>query len=400
METKAGDPGAFAHFDLARVDSPAFVVDAAKLRANCQVLAAIRDAASAANDAGGASIKVFAALKAFSMWAAAPIIGEYLDGVSTSGLWEARLASEFYDGEIATYCAAYKPEDLEEVCRLSDHVIFNSPGQMQRAALILDQAAATGGDISVGLRINPQVPTGEVPRYDPSSPGSRLGFPLDQLTEEHMEGVEGIHFHNLCEQGFEPLRQTWDRVFDAIEPWFGQLKWINMGGGHHITRADYEREELVEFLKDAAEDTGCEIILEPGEAVALDAGILVGTLLDTGFNEVPVGITDISATCHMPDVLEAPYRPAMLGELADDSIPIRLGGPSCLAGDVIGDYRLPVPAEPGARFAFLDQAHYSMVKTNTFNGVQLPSIWLWDSETDALDCVKRFDYEDFRDRLS
>jgi carboxynorspermidine decarboxylase len=397
MQTKAGDPGAFAHFDLSRVDSPAFVVDAAKLRANCRVLAEVRDAAAA----DGADIKVFAALKAFSMWSAAPIIGEYLDGVSTSGLWEARLASEFYDGEIATYSAAFKPEELEEICRLSDHVIFNSPFQHQRARLILDHAAANGAAVSVGLRINPQVATGEVAKYDPSAPGSRLGFPLDQLTEEHMEGVEGIHFHNLCEQDFEPLKATWDRVFDVIEPFFGQLKWINMGGGHHITRADYQREELVEFLKDAAEDTGCQIILEPGEAVALDAGILVGTLLDTMFNELPVGITDISATCHMPDVLEAPYRPAMLGEIADDTmIPIRLGGPSCLAGDVIGDYRLPVPAEPGARFAFLDQAHYSMVKTNTFNGVQLPSIWMWDSETDALDCIKRFEYEDFRDRLS
>jgi carboxynorspermidine decarboxylase len=397
MQTKAGDPGAFAQFDLSRVDSPAFVVDAARLRANCRVLADVRDAAAA----DGADIKVFAALKAFSMWSAAPIIGEYLDGVSTSGLWEARLASEFYDGEIATYSAAFKPEELEEICRLSDHVIFNSPYQHARARLILDHAAASGAKVSVGLRINPQVPTGEVAKYDPSAPGSRLGFPLDQLTEEHMEGVEGIHFHNLCEQDFEPLKATWDRVFDVIEPYFDQLKWINMGGGHHITRADYQREELVEFLKDAASDTGCQIILEPGEAVALDAGILVGTLLDTHFNEMPVGITDISATCHMPDVLEAPYRPAMLGELADEGmIPIRLGGPSCLAGDVIGDYRLPVPAEPGARFAFLDQAHYSMVKTNTFNGVALPSIWMWDSETDALDCIKRFDYADFRDRLS
>lgn len=397
MQTKAGDPGAFAQFDLSRVDSPAFVVDAAKLRENCRVLAAVRDAAAA----DGGDIRVFAALKAFSMWSAAPIIGEYLDGVSTSGLWEARLASEFYDGEIATYSAAFKPEELEEICRLSDHVIFNSPFQHERARLILGHAAANGAKVSVGLRINPQVPTGEVAKYDPSAPGSRLGFPLDQLTEEHMEGVEGIHFHNLCEQDFEPLKATWDRVFDVIEPFFDQLKWINMGGGHHITRADYQREELVEFLKDAASDTGCQIILEPGEAVALDAGILVGTLLDTHFNEMPVGITDISATCHMPDVLEAPYRPAMLGELADpEMIPIRLGGPSCLAGDVIGDYRLPVPAEPGARFAFLDQAHYSMVKTNTFNGVALPSIWMWDSETDALDCIKRFDYADFRDRLS
>ena len=392
METKAGDPGAFARFDLHRVDSPAFVVDAAKLRANCQILADIRDAAD---------IKVLAALKAFSMFSVAPIIGEYLDGVCTSGLYEARLASEFYDGEIATYCAAYKPDDLAEICRLSDHIIFNSPGQLMRMAPILDAARASGQAFDIGLRINPQVPTGEVPRYDPSSPGSRLGFPLDQLTPEIMELVDGIHFHNLCEQDLEPLQQTWDKVFDAIEPWFGQLKWINMGGGHHVTRADYQREELVEFLRDAKDDTGAEIYLEPGEAVALDAGILVGTILDSHDNGMPVAITDISATCHMPDVIEAPYRPAMLGEDSEgQGEPVRLGGPSCLAGDVIGDYRLPVPCEPGQRIAFLDQAHYSMVKTNTFNGVPLPSIWLWDSETDQLECVKSFGYEAFRDRLS
>ncbi len=391
METKAGDPGAFARFDLYRVDSPAFVVDAAKLRENLRILADVRDAAG---------IKVLAALKAFSMWSVAPIIGEYLDGVCTSGLWEARLAGEFYDGEIATYSAAYKPEDLDEICRLSDHVIFNSPQQIARASAILDHARAQGSSFDVGLRINPQVPTGEVPRYDPSSPGSRLGWPLDQLTEEHMEGVDGIHFHNLCEQDIEPLKATWDKVFDAIEPYFDQLSWINMGGGHHITRADYQREELVEFLQDAKEDTGCEIYLEPGEAVALDAGILVGTVLDTHFNGMQVAITDVSATCHMPDVIEAPYRPAMLHEEQGEGAPVRLGGPSCLAGDVIGDYRLPVACEPGQRFAFLDQAHYSMVKTTTFNGVPLPDIWLWDSETDALEKIRGFTYEDFKTRLS
>lgn len=390
METKAGDPGAFAHFDLQRVDSPAFVVDAAKLRSNLQILADIRDEAD---------IKVLAALKAFSMWSVAPIIGEYLDGVCTSGLWEARLASEFYDGEIATYCAAYKPDELVEVCRLSDHVIFNSPGQLERYRPILDAARAAGQTFDVGLRINPLCPQGEVPRYDPSSPGSRLGFPIDQLTPEIMSQLNGIHFHNLCEQDFEPLKRTWDTVFDAIEPWFGDLKWINMGGGHHITRADYQREELVEFLRDAKDDTGAEIYLEPGEAVALDAGILVGTILDSHWNGQDVAIVDISATCHMPDVIEAPYRPAMLHERKDGES-VRLGGPSCLAGDVIGDYCLPVPNEPDERIAFLDQAHYSMVKTNTFNGVQLPSIWLWDSESDALEQVKAFGYEDFRDRLS
>jgi len=400
METRAGDPGAFAHFDLSRVDSPAFVVDVAKLRENCRILADVGEVSGA---------KVLSALKAFSMWSTAPIIGEYLDGVCTSGLWEARLASEFYDGEIATYCAAYKPQDLLEICRLSDHVIFNSPDQIVRAQAILEQARAAGGHFDIGLRLNPLHAEGEVPRYDPCAPHSRLGFPVDQLTEEHVAMVDGFHMHTLCEQDFSPLERTWDRLFDVLEPHFGQFKWINFGGGHHITRADYQRDELIEFLRNVAEDTGAQVYIEPGEAVALDAGILVGTVLDTQWNGMPIAITDISATCHMPDVLEAPYRPAMLGEVrgeqdfsdaSDAEGLVRLGGPSCLAGDVIGDYRLPVPCEPGARFAFLDQAHYSMVKTTTFNGVPLPSIWLWDSETDALECVKRFDYEDFRDRLS
>lgn len=390
METRAGDPGAFAHFDLSRVDSPAFVVDAAKLRENLRVLADVRDRAG---------VRVLAALKAFSMWSVAPIIGEYLDGVCTSGLWEALLAAERYDGEIATYCAAYKPEDMEEICRLSDHVIFNTPMQIERFTDALGLARARGNHFDIGLRINPLHPEGEVPRYDPCAPHSRLGFPVDQLTQAHVALVDGLHFHSLCEQDLEPLKRTWDKLFDHIEPHFDQLKWLNFGGGHHITRADYQRDELVEFLIDVKEDTGCEIYLEPGEAVALDAGILVGTILDSHWNGMPLAITDISATCHMPDVIEAPYRPAMLHE-QDNGEPVRLGGPSCLAGDVIGDYRLPVPPEPGERIAFLDQAHYSMVKTTTFNGVPLPSIWLWDSETDALERVRAFDYTDFRDRLS
>ena len=390
METRAGDPGTFAHFDLSRVDSPAFVVDAAALRRNCAILADVRDRAG---------IKILAALKAFSMWKVAPLIGEYLDGVCTSGLWEARLASEFYDGEIATYSAAYKPDDLDEILRISDHVIFNSPSQIMRCSAIIEAARRRGESFDIGLRLNPLHPTGEVPRYDPCAPHSRLGFPIDQLTEEHMALVDGIHMHTLCEQDFEPLRRTWDAAFDYLEPHFGKFKWINFGGGHHITRADYQRADLVQFLIDVKDDTGAEVYLEPGEAVALDAGILVGTILDCHDNGMPVAITDISATCHMPDVIEAPYRPAMLGE-QDHGAAIRLGGPSCLAGDVIGDYILPVEPTPGARFVFLDQAHYSMVKTTTFNGVPLPSIWLWDSESDALECVKKFDWETFRDRLS
>ena len=387
MDTRAGHPGAFAQFDLSRVDSPAFVVDAARLRANLAMLADVRDRAG---------IRMLSALKAFSMWRVAPLVGEYLDGVCTSGLWETLLAAEHYSGEIATYCAAYKGEDLPEICRLSDHVIFNSPGQIARFRAVLD---AAGGGFDVGLRINPLHAEGEVPRYDPCAPHSRLGFPVDQLTDAHMEGVDGLHFHTLCEQDFGPLERTWQALKPRIERWLPQLKWLNFGGGHHITRADYRRDELVEFLKQVKAETGCELYLEPGEAVALDAGILVGTVLDRHWNGMPVAITDVSATCHMPDVIEAPYRPAMLGE-REEGEAVRLGGPSCLAGDVIGDYHLPVPCEPGARFAFLDQAHYSMVKTTTFNGVPLPSIWLWDSESDALEQVRKFGYEDFRDRLS
>ncbi|WP_443971493.1 carboxynorspermidine decarboxylase [Sphingobium sp. CR28] len=397
METRAGDPGAFAHFDLHRVPSPAFVVDAAAVRRNLGILAEVRDRAG---------IKLLAALKAFSMWSLGPLVAKYLDGVCASGLYEARLGREEYSGadgsrEVATYCAGYKAEDLPEICALSDHIIFNSPGQHARFRPILDRARADGAVFDVGLRINPLHAEGEVAKYDPCQPYSRLGFPIDQLRPEHMDGVDGIHFHSLCEQDFAPLARTWAAIAPTLKPFLPDLKWLNFGGGHHITRADYQRDELVDFLIRVKAETGCDLYLEPGEAVALDAGILVGELLDVVDNGMAVAITDISATCHMPDVIEAPYRPAMLGEKqAGDGPIIRLGGPSCLAGDIIGDYALPVPAEPGARIAFLDQAHYSMVKTNTFNGVPLPDIWLWDSDTDALREVRRFDYQDFKSRLS
>jgi len=390
METRAGDPGAFAQFDLSRVPSPAFVVDAAKVRANLAVLRHIGDASGA---------RVLAALKAFSMWSLGSTVAGALDGVCASGLYEARLGREEYGGEVATYCAAYKAEDLPEICRLSDHLIFNSPGQHARFRPLLEAARMAGETFDIGLRINPLHSEGEVAKYDPAAPCSRLGFPIDQLRPEHMDGIDGIHMHVLCEQDFPPLARTWAAVEPVLAPFFGQLKWINFGGGHHVTRADYQVDDLIAFLKGVREATGCDVMIEPGEAVALDAGILIGEMLDLFDNGMNVGITDISATCHMPDVIEAPYRPAMLGEETDGA-PTRLGGPSCLAGDVIGDYRLPGGAAIGQRFAFLDQAHYSMVKTNTFNGVPLPSIWLWDSESDELRLVREFGYEDFKTRLS
>jgi len=390
METRAGDPGAFARFDLTRVPSPAFVVDAAKVRANLAVLRAIGDASGA---------RVLAALKAFSMWSLGPTIAEYLDGVCASGLYEAKLGREEYGGEVATYCAGYKEADLPEIAALSDHLIFNSPGQIARFRPLLDRLRTEGETFDIGLRINPLHSEGEVAKYDPAAPCSRLGFPVTQILPEHLEGVDGIHMHTLCEQDFPPLERTWAAVQPLIRPHVRSLKWINFGGGHHVTRADYQTDDLIAFLKRVRAETDCDVMIEPGEAVALDAGILVGEILDLFDNGMAIGITDISATCHMPDVIEAPYRPAMLGEEASGPI-TRLGGPSCLAGDVIGDYRLPGDARVGQRFAFLDQAHYSMVKTNSFNGVPLPSIWLWDSDSDELKEIRRFGYEDFKSRLS
>ena len=390
MQTQAGDPGAFARFDLGRVPSPCFVVDEVAVRRNLAVLQDI-------GRRGGA--KVLLALKAFSMWHLASVVGEYLDGTCASGLWEARLAREHYRGELTTYCPAYRRQDLPEILRLSDTVIFNSPDQIARFADLIEQARAEGAVFEIGLRLNPEHSEAEVAKYDPCQIGSRLGFPVSKLRPEHLVGVDGLHMHALCEQGFEPLERIWKAVEPQLAPMLGAIKWLNLGGGHHITRADYDREALIGWLGRLANRYGLQVYLEPGEAIALDAGILVGEILDTFDNGLAVGITDISATCHMPDVIEAPYRPAMLGE-AEAGFRLRLGGPSCLAGDIIGDYGFAASPAPGTRIAFLDQAHYSMVKTNTFNGVPLPSIALWNSQTDALKLVRQFDYTDFRDRLS
>jgi carboxynorspermidine decarboxylase len=394
MQTQAGDPGAFARFDLGRTPSPSFVVDEAAVRRNLAVLKDVGDRSGA---------RVLLALKAFSMWSLADVVGEYLDGVCASGLWEARLAREFYRGELTTYSPAYRAEDLPEILRLSDHVIFNSPQQVARFADLIAAARAEGQVFEVGLRLNPEHSEGEVAKYDPAQPCSRLGYPLSQLTPQQMVGIDGIHIHALCEQDFLPLSRIWAAVEPKLAPMLGEVKWINLGGGHHVTRADYQTEDLVAFLRDIQARHGVRAYLEPGEAVALDAGILIGEILETFDNGMPIGITDISATCHMPDVIEAPYRPALLGEVeadAEGAVTMRLGGPSCLAGDIIGDYVFAERPQVGDRIAYLDQAHYSMVKTNTFNGVPLPAIYLWNSATDDLTLVKAFDWTEFRDRLS
>ena len=391
METQAGDAGAFKDFDLTRVPSPCFVIDKAAIRRNLTILSDIGKQAD---------VKVLLALKAFSCWSLGDLIGDYLDGTCASGLWEAKLAREKFHGELATYSAGFKADEMPEILELSDHLIFNSPAQMHRFADEIASAQNWRYAPDFGLRINPEHSEGSIAKYDPCAAGSRLGTPISQLTEVDIEPFSGLHMHTLCEQDFLPLKRTFEAIEDRIGPWLHSLKWLNFGGGHHITRDDYQRQELVAFLKGIRAKYGVEIYLEPGEAVALDAGILVGEVLDLAQNgETRLAILDLSATCHMPDVIEAPYRPALLGEV-DNGSTFRLGGPSCLAGDVIGDYCFEQAPAVGQRIAFLDQAHYSMVKTNCFNGVRLPSIALWDSETDALEVIRRFPYEDFRDRLS
>ncbi|WP_170751535.1 carboxynorspermidine decarboxylase [Ruegeria lacuscaerulensis] len=385
MTTQAGDAGAFRNFDLSRVPTPCFVVDEKAIERNLRILSDIGTQSGA---------HVLSALKAFSMFSLAPLVRQHLGGTCASGIHEARLGREEYGGEVATFCAGYKDADIEEILSLSDHIIFNSPAQKDR---FLTKAQAA--NVQVGLRINPEHSEGEIPKYDPCAPCSRLGTPVSQLTEDTLTGVDGLHMHTLCEQGFEPLQRTWKAVEPKLKPFLGQLKWLNFGGGHHITRDDYDRQGLIAFIKTIRETYNVDIYLEPGEAVALDAGILIGEILDLPINGMNLAITDISATCHMPDVIEAPYRPALMDE-ADAGHTYRLGGPSCLAGDVIGDYTWDKPLEIGQRFAFLDQAHYSMVKTNTFNGVPLPTIALWNSETDTLKIIKEFGYDDFKDRLS
>jgi carboxynorspermidine decarboxylase len=390
IDIAADSRARFARFDLSRVPSPCFVVDEAQIARNCRLLAEVAEASGA---------QVFLALKAFSMHALAPLVMQHLSGTAASGLHEARLGREKFGGHVATFNAGFKADELRQVLRLSDHVIFNSPGQHRRFRPLIDAARAEGVTVSPGLRINPEHSEGWTEKYDPAGACSRLGAPVSQVTEADLDGIEGLHMHTLCEQGFEPLERTWAAVAPQIGPWLDRMDWLNLGGGHHITRGDYDRAGLIALIRDIRAAHGVEVYLEPGEAVALQAGILVGEILDVTANGMPLAITDISATCHMPDVIEAPYRPDMLGEVPDGT-PVRLGGPSCLAGDVIGDYAPAAPFAVGDRFAFLDQAHYSMVKTNTFNGVPLPALAVWNSDTDDLRIVREFGYADFLERLS
>jgi len=387
---------AFAAFDPGRVPSPCYVIDLATLEDNLRLLRRIGDAAEA---------KVLLALKAFSCFAVADLIAEYLDGTAASGLWEARLGRERFEGEVHAYVPGLKPDEVAEIESYTDHLIFNSLSQWQRFAPLLSERPAS----ATGLRINPRHSEAEIPLYDPCAAWSRLGVLAESLTPEDLKQIGGLHVHALCDQGYAPFDRLLAATEERFGPFFGEVEWINLGGGQLLTAPDYPVESLIERLRAFKERWGLEVYLEPGTAVVLNAGALVAEVLDTGWNEGQFAVMDASATCHMPDVIEAPYTPDLRGaevvsgataQAATDPQVMRLGGPTCLAGDMIGTYRFETLPQTGDRLIFLDQAYYTMVKSTTFNGTQLPAIALWDSRTDDLRVIRAFGYETFEGRLA
>jgi carboxynorspermidine decarboxylase len=386
-------PDYFAAFDPKSVPSPCFVVDRAAVEDNLRVLHHVQERSGA---------RILAALKAFSLWRLGPLVRQYLAGVCASGLHEARLGHEEYGGEIHVYSAAFREPDLAEILKISHHVVFNSFAQWRRFQPLIRQARKDRPELKFGLRVNPRHAEATVPLYDPCAPGSRLGIPVSEFEFDQLEGISGLLFHTLCEQDFPPLQRT----LAAVEQQFGRilprLEWINFGGGHHITREDYQIDGLVALIRDCARRYQVQVYLEPGEAVAIHTGILVTEVLDIVHNDMPIAILDSSATCHMPDTLEMPYRAAIrdAGLPDEKQYSYRLGGMSCLAGDVMGDYSFAQPLEIGQRLIFEDMAHYTMVKTTTFNGVPLPAIALWDSRSNQIEIIREFGYDDFKMRLS
>jgi carboxynorspermidine decarboxylase len=385
--------GRFSRLDARRLPSPCFVVDEVAVEENLKLLQRVQHESGA---------KVLAALKAFSMWSLGPLIGKYLSGTCASGAHEAKLGREHYGGEVHTYSAAYTEVDLREVLKISDHVVFNSPGQWKRFRPLCESFSKERKSLRFGLRVNPEHSEGAVALYDPCAPYSRLGTPRAAIQPGDLDGLSGLHFHTLCEQDLLPLART----VKVFEEKFGDLlkgmKWVNFGGGHHITRPGYQIESLISLVKEFSKRWTVQVYLEPGEAVAYQAGVLIAEVLDVMHNGMPVAILDTSATCHMPDTLEMPYRAQIIGAGEPGAQPhtYRLGGQSCLAGDVIGDYSFAQPLQIGQRLVFEDMAYYTMVKTTTFNGVRLPSIAIWNSTSDTIKMVRDFGYEDFKGRLS
>jgi len=371
-----------------QLPTPCYVVDEAKIEANCQILRSVMDRTGC---------KILLAQKAFSMYPLYPLIGQYLAGSASSGLYEARLGREHFPGESHVFSAAFRPDDFPEIFQYADKIIFNSIAQLRQYG-----AEAKAAGLSVGLRVNPEHSTQDGSGiYDPCAPGSRLGVTREQFDPDCLPLLDGLHFHTLCEQNAAPLVET----VAAFEQKFGEflhnLDWINLGGGHHITRDDYDIPALEACVRHVADTYGVAVYLEPGEAIALNAGTLETTVLDIIQNDdTQIALLDASAACHMPDVIEMPYRPP----LANSGLPserahtYRLAGMTCLAGDVIGDYSFDAPLQIGDRLSFGDMAIYTMVKNNTFNGMPLPAIAVENADG-VCRVIRSFGYADFKMRL-
>ena len=375
------------NFDITKAPSPSYVVDEKLLRHNLEILADVKQRTGC---------RILLAQKAFSMFYAYPLMAEYLDGTTASGLYEAKLGRDKFGKETHIFSPAYTDQEFDEILEVSNHLVFNSFGQWKK---FRERALAAGKEC--GLRINPEFSTQEHGIYDPCAPYSRLGITLEQFEEKELEGITGLHFHTLCEQNSDDLLRTLEVVEKKFGKYLPRMKWLNFGGGHHITRADYDVDALVSAINRIQEKYGVVVYLEPGEAVALNAGFLVSTVIDTIKNGMNIAILDTSAACHMPDVIEMPYRPNIIGsgKAGEKAYTYRLGGPTCLSGDIIGDYSFDEPLQIGDRLVFGDMAIYSMVKNNTFNGMKLPSICYVD-RNDNVEVVKEFGYEDFLMRLS
>jgi carboxynorspermidine decarboxylase len=376
--------------DFNVLPSPCYVVDEKLLTKNLELMQSVQERTGC---------RILLALKGFSMYAAFPLIGKYLKGITASSLFEAKLGFEEMGKEVHIYAPAYIDEEFNDIMNCSDHIVFNSFNQWNKFKERVKSNQSK--KIECGIRINPEYSEIETDIYNPCFKHSRLGVTLPNFKPEDLDGIDGLHFHTMCEQNSDTLERTIKVVDEKFGEYIKKMKWINFGGGHHITRPDYDIETLVRSIMFMRDKYGIDVYLEPGEAVALNTGYLVSTVLDTINNDMNIAILDTSAACHMPDVLEMPYRPHIInaGMPNEYAYTYRLGGPTCLAGDVIGDYSFEKPLMPGDRLVFCDMAHYTMVKNNTFNGINLPAIVLHSDKTGSK-VIKQFGYDDFKSRLS
>lgn len=378
------------NIDITGLPSPCYLVDERLLVKNLEVLNSVQERT-------GCSILL--ALKGFSMFSTFPLVGKYLKGVTSSSLFEARLGREKMDKEVHVYAPAYVDSEFDELLEYVDHIVFNSFDQLKRYKSRVQ--GVTSKKIDIGIRVNPEYSEIETPLYDPCYNNSRMGVTLANFRPEDLDGVDGIHFHTMCEQNSDTLERTIKVVDEKFGPYIKNMKWLNFGGGHHITREDYDLDTLVRCIQYFQDKYGVQVYLEPGEAIALNTGYLVATVLDTMKNGMDIAILDTSAECHMPDVLAMPYRPNIIdaGKPGEYAYTYRLGGLTCLAGDVIGDYSFKEPLKPGDKLVFCDMAHYTMVKNHMFNGVNLPAIASYNDE-EGIKVIRQFAYEDFSSRLS